>query len=393
MLGMKNLSAIALLILSSGPVSAQLNFLGAVSPERLRDSAAYTAYAQTIGATLPEVGPGTELSLVVNGLFGDAAEQGGALDQIASIRGGAGYGVFVPRFEHDVVEIRLLDGSSVYATRVYTTVILDIFADRGAFSTARRLESVYSRGAAHVSVFPGGSAARRPPSAADLNFWYRLAFEGALNEMRAAIEADEVSFRRRAFRVFRVEPVLLSSQSAEFLNEIGWISDADSAHLLVGELAYMLHISLQANLLERGLDQIALLPPSLEWATGSIARLLEDRLPSGAALISEPEDMGRLSVSVQVELQRAGVVTGESNQLGEQRVAATRISGWLERGGSRLGTEEPAPVGRGGEPYLAIVGVPPTAVRGAWRESFLSATRQLSPEIAARITAANESIE
>lgn len=380
-------------MLTSAPALGQLNFLGAVAPESLRENAAYAAYAETMGATLPEAGPGTELSVVVSGSLRDIAGQGGALDQIGSIRGGAGYGVFVPRFEHDVVEIRLVDGSSAYATRVYTTVILDIFADRGAFSTARRLESVYSRGAARVSVFPSGSVARRPPSATDLNSWYRLAFEGALNEIRAAIEADEVNFRRRAFRIFRVEPVLLSSQSTEFLNEIGWISDGDSAGLLAGELAYMLHLSLQENLIAGGLDQIALLPPSLEWATGSIARLLEDRLPPGTALISEPEGLGRLAISVQVELQRAGVITGESNQLGEQRVAATRVAGWLERDGSRIGAEEPVPVARGGEPYLAIVGVPPTAVRGAWREGFLSATRQLSPEIAERISAANESME
>lgn len=393
MLKFLQLFAVGCVLLAEQPASAQLNFLGAVSPESLRSNPAYRAYSESFGAAMPEAGPGTELSVVVSRSFSDIAGNGGSLDQIASIRGGAGYGIFVPRFEHDVVEMRLMDGSSAYATRVYTTVVLDVFADRGAFSTSRRLESVYSRGVAHVSVFPAGSVSRRPPSVADLTAWYSLAFEGALNEIRLAIEADEVGFRRRAFRVFRVEPVLLSSEAREFLEEIGWITDANSAQLLAGELAYTFHLSLQGYLIENGFDQVALLPPSLGWATGSIARLLEDRLPPGTALISASEDLGRLALSVQVELQRAGVVTGESNQLGEQRVAATRIAGWLEREGIRVGAEETVAIARGGGSYLAIAGVPPSAVRGAWREGFSAATRQLSPEVGVHISVANESME
>lgn len=372
---------------------AQTEFLGAVSPDRLRESHAYREYAESIDAVLVESGPGTELSTVVGPFFDDLAADGGPLDNISATRGGAGFGVLVPRFEHDIVQIRLADGSNAFATRVYTTVVLDIFADRGAFSSSRRLESVYSRGAAHVSVFPSGSISRREPTTADLVDWYQQSLLGALNQIRMALEADEVQFRRRAARVFQVEPVVLSEQSADFLAGIGWSDDLESADLLRGELAYLLHLALQQQLLDQGLDEIALLPPSLGWATGNVARLLEDRLPTGADLVTEPDALGRMAIAVQVDLQRAGVITGDATPLGEQRVAASRIMASLTREGVPLDEGNEELIARGGGAFLAIAGVPPTAVRGAWRESFIQASTEIAPRLVQRISEANRNLE
>lgn len=377
--------------------------LGAYSRPGLERQEGARAYLAVLGHDPNVPVRGTELSPRLREFEESIPGFSQALNSIGRNRAGVGYAVFISRLEHDIVPVALNTGHQGYSVRIYVTLVLDMFADRAAFSIQNRLESVYTAAASDAWLFPEGALVRERPSEEQIAQWYDEALWKTYSRLGEFVSRDEAGMRGRASRVFQVRPVRLSEQAAEFLRAHAGKPEAESLadrEILSNELAYMLHERISRELLERGRSDLAILPPDAGWAIGPVGRLIADRMPVGHELAMSVEEVGRAGLSLELNVIRAGLIDGERNQLGAQQLAASRIEASIVRDvGERTETRpiglpesERIVVGRGAGRFLALRGIDAPPIRGMWREGYLEALDASISDIVDRMIQTSEEL-
>lgn len=341
---------------------------------------------------------GTELTPVYTAAIVQNPDLEYALSSLNAELDSAGYAILVSRFEHDIVAVNLLNGTSGYAVRVYITLVADFFASRAAFSTESRLESVHSIPLVIGRLFPDGELLSARPSVEQLNAIYETAFSDLFYRLTAQIERDTQFSRRRSTRLFEVAPVGISDAAQEFMASlVGAQPDSMEWHSFEQELAYLMHSAILDELATNGIGNVAVAPPTTNWSIANVAQELDAQI-GGQNELSVGAASSASGMIIRAEISRAATLAGEGNAIGRQLFAASEVRGSIFSsidGASRpqaLPEDERSVSARGAGGFISLVGVNDPPIRGMWREGYLDALEDFVPEIVEKMILTSEEI-
>lgn len=383
--------------LTNAPVQAQELIGVFATPTALESRYVGMLIEQEVGS-LDRPLRGTELTPIYRSANARSPELSSAMASLDVEIGSDGYAILVSRFEHDVVEMTLLNGQRGYAVRVYLTFVADFFASRAAYSTENRLESIHTIPVVIARLYPNGELMARPPNDAEITAFYADAFSAGLMNLGGQASRDVQIQRRRASRLFEVAPIQIGERAIEYVVEIaGSGPESEAWALLQQELGYLLHSAIMAEIADRGIGDLAVVPPTTNWTIANVVAVLDAELGGRRSLTAGVENDGR-GMIIRAEITRAATLEGEGNALGQHMFAASEVTGGVYSASdgslrpASLPEEERAVSARGAGGFIALNGVNDPPSRGMWREGFQNAVEDLSVEVVERMTLIAEEI-
>lgn len=311
--------------------------------------------------------------------------------------------LYVSRAQHEQFEFPVPDSdATIYYTVISIAVSLDILTDQAAMDVAKRLESLYTR----LQVLEQMIETDRPLTTTELAKHYRDAFSRAVTQVanRAANELQWTRTKARA--VFQIDSVRFPKQLPTPLQQLvdGAIAASGATPTedmrrreekrLRRELQHTVHQFIADELRQRGIGDIALLPPPSPWSEGRIARLLRNRLRflDDSPVLSQVDVTAMNGYTISVYLLGAAVKTLKSNSVQASKVFGVQLAARLFRPdpdgqspahvpSSIADPAEKTAMGAGGQEYMDVNGL----IRPTTRDIALNAIRRAAEQMAPKI--------